>query len=333
MTVKVDIRVPVGRPLREVADFIARCEDAGFNGVGVHDHHHTGRDVYVALALAAERTSRLTLYPATSNAVTRHPLVLAALSNSVAELAPGRFLLSLAPGFLSVERAGEPQARRAHLRETVRTVRFLLRGESTPLGARETVLTHPVTPPPEVFVLAAGPRMLELAGEVADGVMMFVGLHPDAVRVAREHVATGARRAGRDPASIKEIFIVTTAVGPFEEVREWPRREFREGQSFLTYPSKANLRWLREAGIDLADDHRPGDIPPELATEICDAFGLFGPAEYCAERLLRAREEIGRGDDLHVFFFPAHTFASGYDLPEKDVAAFAETIGPRLAGS
>jgi 5,10-methylenetetrahydromethanopterin reductase len=330
MTVKVDIRVPVGRPLLEVADFIARCEDAGFNGVGVHDHHHTGRDVYVALALAAERTTRLTLYPATSNPVTRHPLVLAALSNSVAELAPGRFLLSLAPGFLSVERAGEPQARRDQLRDTVRTVRALLRGESTLLGERETGLTHPVTPAPEVFILASGPRMLELAGEVADGVLMFVGLHPDSVRVAREHVAAGARRAGRDPASIKEIFIVTTAIGAFEDVRGWPRREFRAGQSFLTYPSKANLRWLREAGIDLADDHRPGDISPELAERICDAFGLFGPAEYCAERLLRAREEIGRGDDLHVFFFPAHTFASGYDLPETDVAAFAETIGPML---
>jgi 5,10-methylenetetrahydromethanopterin reductase len=191
------------------------------------------------------------------------------------------------------------------------------------------VLTHPVTPAPEVFVLAAGPRMLELAGEVADGVLMFVGLDPAAVRVAREHVAVGARRAGRDPASIKEIFIVTTAVGPFEEVREWPRREFREGKSFLTYPSKANLRWLREAGIDLADDHRAEDIPPELAARICDAFGLFGPAEYCAERLLRAQEEFG-GEDFHVFFFPAHTFATGYDLPETDRAAFAKTIGPAL---
>jgi 5,10-methylenetetrahydromethanopterin reductase len=331
MTVKVDIRVPVGRPLLEVADFIERCEDAGFNGVGVHDHHHTGRDVYIALALAAERTSRLTLYPATSNAVTRHPLVLAALSNSVAEIAPGRFLLSLAPGFLSVERAGEPQARREQLKETVRTVRSLLRGEPASLGERETVLTHPVTPAPEVFVLASGPRMLELAGEVADGVLMFVGLHPDAVRVARSHVAAGARRAGRDPASIKEIFIVTTAIGAFDEVHEWPRREFREGKSFLTYPSKANLRWLREAGIDLAEDHRPEDISPEEAARICDAFGLFGPAEYCAERLLRAKEEIGAGEDFHVFFFPAHTFATGYDLPEADVTAFAKTIGPMLA--
>ena len=60
---KVDIRVPVGLPVQETADFIAGCETAGFSGVGVHDHQHSGRDVFLTLALAAERTSRLTLYP------------------------------------------------------------------------------------------------------------------------------------------------------------------------------------------------------------------------------------------------------------------------------
>ena len=54
---KVDIRVPVGRPVQETADFIAGCEAAGFAGVGVHDYQHSGRDVFVALALAAERWS------------------------------------------------------------------------------------------------------------------------------------------------------------------------------------------------------------------------------------------------------------------------------------
>ena len=62
---QVDLRVPVGLPLPELADFVAGCEDAGFAGVGIHDHPHSGRDVYVALALAAQRTRRLRLYPAT----------------------------------------------------------------------------------------------------------------------------------------------------------------------------------------------------------------------------------------------------------------------------
>ena len=50
---RVNLRVPVGRPLPELAAFVARCEDAGFDGVGIHDHPSSGRDVYLALALAA----------------------------------------------------------------------------------------------------------------------------------------------------------------------------------------------------------------------------------------------------------------------------------------
>ena len=110
---QVDVRVPVGRPLPELAAFAALVESAGLDGVGVPDHHHTGRDAYLVLGAMASATSRISLYPATSNTVTRHPLVLAALANSLDELAPGRTILTVAPGFLSVEKAGEPQERPA----------------------------------------------------------------------------------------------------------------------------------------------------------------------------------------------------------------------------
>ena len=102
MTVKVDIRVPVGLPVQETADFIAGCETAGFSGVGVHDHQHSGRDVFLTLALAAQRTSTLTVYPATTNPVTRHPGVLASLAHTLEEIAPGRVRLTVGPGYLAV---------------------------------------------------------------------------------------------------------------------------------------------------------------------------------------------------------------------------------------
>ncbi len=117
---QVDIRVPVGRPIREVADLIARCEDAGFDGVGVHDHPHMGRDVYLALALAAERTHRIRLYPATSSPAVRHPVLLAAATQSLSELAPGRTCLTVAPGFLAVRSIGGRRATVAAMREAVK---------------------------------------------------------------------------------------------------------------------------------------------------------------------------------------------------------------------
>lgn len=328
MTIKVDIRVPVGRPVPELATFIKSVEDAGFHGVGVNDHHHQGRDVYAVLALAAAATTRLTLFPATSNPVTRHPLVLASSVNSLAEIAPGRIMLTIAPGFLSVEKAGKPQARRAHLGETVTVLRELLAGSVATMDGHEMHINNTAERPPKVFVLAAGPKMLELAGEVADGVLMLVGLDPRGIEAARKHVRLGQERAGRPAGSVEEIFIVPTAVEDLATAREWPRRYFRPGQSFLTYPSKANLHWLREAGIDLPDDHDPTAISPALAERICEAFGLFGPPEHCADRLLRANQESGVD---HVFFFPSHTVDTAYDLPRADVDAFAKVIGPRLA--
>jgi 5,10-methylenetetrahydromethanopterin reductase len=328
MTIQVDIRVPVGRPLPELATFIRFCERAGFHGVGVHDHHHSGRDVYAAFTLAPAGTSKLTLFPATSNPVTRHPLVLAAAANSLAEVGPGRVMMTLAPGFLAVEKAGRGQARRRKLGETVTALRQLLAGKHATVDGHELRMNNAAVPAPPVFVLAAGPKMLELAGEVADGVMMLAGLHQDSVEAARSHVRVDARRVGRAPKSVAEILIVPTAIEPFETARQWPRRYFRPGQPYLNYPSTANLRWLRAAGINLATDHDPTTLSETESARICDVLGLFGPPEHCAERLLRAQREVHTD---HVFLFPSHTAETGYALPETDVTSFADIIGPRLA--
>ena len=319
----------MGLPIPEVADFVRRCERAGLNGVGVHDHHHSGRDVYVALAHSASRTNQVRLYPATSNTVTRHPLVLAALANSLEEAAPGRTFLSLAPGYLSVESVGRKATPIEKLREDVLTVRRLLAGDEVPLPAgRSMQLSNRPEPPPPVLLLASGPRLLEVAGEVADGVLMLVGLHPDAIAAAREHLRVGAARADRDMRELREVFIVPIAVAERSGARQWPQRWFREGQPWLEYPSRSNLRWLREAGIDLPEGTDPSSITGDLADRICDAFGLFGEPEYCAERLIRAQEESGI---QHVFLFPAHTLKTGYQVPESEVEVFGRVIGPRLS--
>ena len=171
--------------------------------------------------------------------------------------------------------------------------------------------------------------MLEFAGEVADGVLMLVGLHPDAIAAAREHLRVGAERADRDTRELREVFIVPISLAERSEARQWPQRWFREGQPWLEYPSRSNLQWLREAGIDVAEGTHPSAISDYLAKQICDAFGLFGEPEHCAERLMRAHEEAGIE---HVFLFPAHDMKTGYELPHAEVEAFGKTIGPQLAG-
>src|SRR5438309_2259487 len=150
--VRVALRVPVGRPLPDLAAFIARCEDAGLDGVGIHDHPSSGRDAYLALALAAQATHRLSLFPATSSPVVRHPLVLASLAHSLDEIAPGRAYLTVAPGFISTRSIGLQRARVAVMREAIHDIRKLLAGESVEFGPTSTRLRNASATPTPVYL-------------------------------------------------------------------------------------------------------------------------------------------------------------------------------------
>ena len=327
--IRVSIRVPVGCRLPDLAEFVARCEDAGFQGVGIHDHPSSGRDAYLALALAGRRTQRIELFPATSSPLVRHPLVLASLANSLEEIAPARTYLTIAPGFISTRSIGKRRASLATMRSAILEIRQLLAGEAVGFGETATRLRNRAARSVPVHLLAAGPRMIELAGESADGAFLMVGLHPASIRAARTHLEEGARRAGRSLAGFPVTFVVTLGLGSDAGVGAgWVRSWFAPGQPFLAYPSVANLRWLAEAGFQLDEKHDPAGIPEPEARRIADAFGLFGPPEYCAERLAQARQEASID---RVFLFPAHDLPGGYSMPETEVEAFAKTIGPRIA--
>jgi 5,10-methylenetetrahydromethanopterin reductase len=315
--------------LPDLATFIARCEAAGFDGVGIHDHPSSGRDAYLALALACRATQRLQLFPATSSPLVRHPLVLASLAHSLDEIAPGRTYLTVAPGFISTRSVGKSRARVAVMREAIHDIRKLLAGESVEFGPTSTRLRNASATPTPVYLLAAGPRMIELAGEVADGALLMVGLHSAAIRAALRHLEQGAARAGRSLSGFPVVFVITLGLGSAEAGTRWVRSWFAPGQPFLAYPSASNLHWLKEAGFELEPTHDPAALGEDQARQIADAFGLFGPPERCAERLLQARDEAGVE---HVFLFPAHDLERGYDMPEAEVQAFERVIRPRLGG-
>src|SRR5258708_9739959 len=158
---RVAIRVPVGRPLPDIAAFAARCEDAGFDGVGIHDHPSSGRDAYLALALAARATQRIRLFPATSSPVVRHPLVLASLAHSLEEIAPGRTCLTVAPGFISTRSVGKPRAGGAFMRDAIGDIRRLLAGEEVGLGPTSTRLANRRAMPTWRHLLPGGPGRID----------------------------------------------------------------------------------------------------------------------------------------------------------------------------
>lgn len=239
-------------------------------------------------------------------------------------------------------------------------------GERVNFNGTETQLRNISEPPTPVLMTAAGPRMLELAGEVADGALMLVGLHPRGIAAARRRLEIGAQRAGRDlrgcvrnpvlslakgsnrgfydpsqpPLSqgrgfvthplrdFQTIFITPMTVDVDDDkARRWPQQWFRPDQPYLKYPSASNLIWLRESGIDLPDDVVPEEITDDQAIEICDAFGLFGTATECLSRIKRACSESGVEQ---LFIFPTHTQEGGYDMPYSEVDAFRNVIFPGL---
>ena len=90
MAIQIDLRVPPCAPVSEVAKFVALCEEAGFDGVGILDSQMLERDVFVSMAVAAQATSRIRLASAVLNPMTRHLSVIASAAKTVSELAPGR---------------------------------------------------------------------------------------------------------------------------------------------------------------------------------------------------------------------------------------------------
>ncbi len=77
MGIKFDLRVPPCAPVTDVARFVSRCEEAGFDGVGILDSQMLERDIFVSMAMAAQATSSIRISSAVLNPVTRHVSVMA----------------------------------------------------------------------------------------------------------------------------------------------------------------------------------------------------------------------------------------------------------------
>ena len=174
---RIDVLGPTDASIAETVEFARRAEAAGAHGVGFPDHLEHGRDGFVALALAAKATSTLDLYPAVTNVLTRHPFQIAVLARSMQEIAGPRFKLVVGAGGSTAERTGQPPASRSRLRETVATLKALLRGDSVAFGVGGPQrIDDPAPPGPPVQLVASGPKAIRLAGEIADGALLFMGI-------------------------------------------------------------------------------------------------------------------------------------------------------------
>jgi 5,10-methylenetetrahydromethanopterin reductase len=171
-------------------------EAAGFDWLGVADSQSVFRELYVALTVAALNTRRIRLGPLVTNPQTRHLVVTASAIASVDELSGGRAALGLGSGDSAIYTIGAPPATVAGLEDAIVTLGRLTAGERIDRGGRPWRV-HRATRRVPVYLAAEGPRTLELAGRVADGVICGLGLTPEVIALSLAAIERGARAAGR----------------------------------------------------------------------------------------------------------------------------------------
>lgn len=343
MSIKIDLRVPPCRPAPQVADFVQQCESAGFDGVGILDSQLLERDCFVSMAAAVQATQRIQVASAVTNPVTRHPSVVASAAQTVAELAPGRVQIWIGRGYSSTATVGIPPATVRQMRHAVITMKELMAGDTISFGqgVASRMRHGGESPPPPVHIAATGPRVMRVAGEVADGAVLMTGIHPGAVAQAQEIIADGARAAGRNPDEVETIFTATTIIkDDLKEAREIARPLAVQRLMEPTYQP-----WLKAAGIDLGDLELPAGLwelypdvphaedwqkaqelcaflPDDALAALCDTMGLIGTPEYCAGRIRQA-EQSGL---THLYLMTGAT----YEFAAGELAAFRDHIFPTL---
>jgi 5,10-methylenetetrahydromethanopterin reductase len=207
MTTPVAIYLQDAHPLREAMAWAVAAEDAGFDAVWQAESRLV-RDAIVPMAAFGAVTSRVKLGSGVASIWTRNPAVLASTFATLDDLAPGRIICGLGAWW-------DPLARkvgidRAHpltvMREVVTVVRALLHDETVTfdgtyvhLDGVELDYVHQERRPKDVpiYIGATGIQMMELAGEIADGVVLNYLVSPSYNIGALERLAAGAARAGR----------------------------------------------------------------------------------------------------------------------------------------
>jgi len=213
-----------------LAGAAASAEDAGFDELWLsEDFFFTGGIAGSGIALASTRSIDIGL--GVVSAVVRHPALLAMELGTLAAAHPGRFLPGIGLGVPAWMRqmALMPRSPLAAMRECVTTVKRLLAGDTvSQIGSvfesRDVTLTYPPSAQVPVQMGVLGPKMLQLAGEIADGSILSVGAGVDYVRWARQRVDEGRERAGRTDPHRLTVFAIYAVDEDGDRARQAARK-------------------------------------------------------------------------------------------------------------
>src|SRR5688500_18743826 len=202
----------------ETVECARLAESLGYESAWVAEGH--AGDQFAILAACATATQRIRLGTAISSVFVRSLPTIAMAAATVDELSGGRFILGLGTSHreqVEPEHGVAFDRPTARLRDTVAVVRALLAGGAVSHRGETVAIEHfdlwfsPRRPRLPIYVAALFPKMMEITGEIADGVLLTWPTL-EAPRHAAEHVARGAARVGRPPETIDVASLVPCVV-------------------------------------------------------------------------------------------------------------------------
>ncbi|MSW95793.1 MAG: LLM class flavin-dependent oxidoreductase, partial [Actinobacteria bacterium] len=178
----------------------------GFDWISVADSPTVWQESYLHQLEVARAAPNVTVGPMVSHVVVRHPVIVANLLATLNEFTDGRVIGTLATGNSAARGLGLRPAKLSELGEAIQTIQSYWRGEGGPFGGSMIPATGIVRQGCPLLISADGPKAVELAGQVGDGVL-YGGSHAPEVRRRRLAAAriTGSRQAWIAPAvSLRE---------------------------------------------------------------------------------------------------------------------------------
>ena len=290
---------------QDYQELASKAEANGFDVVWVPEGG--GRDSLTSLATMAMKTERVKLGTGILPIFARTPTNTAMGAAGMAAVSEGRFILGLGVGHApTVEsREGIPfKQPMTRMRETIQIIKALLAGEEVNFLGKQFKITGasmgPATPKSKVpiYIAALGPQMLEMVGELADGVLMN-WTAVDYLGEAIGHIKRGAEKAGRNPDEIDIAGYVRVAVGgDVSASRDSLRRQIAR---YASNPFYRNFfaetgfdKEMSAAAMALADGNLD-KAAESITVEMQEQVAIVGTADECRSAL-----EKRRGAGLHM---------------------------------
>jgi probable F420-dependent oxidoreductase len=328
-------------PSTRLVELLQLAEQNGFDYGWTYDSHVLWQEPYPLLTLAAKATSTLKLGLNVTNPGTREPTVTASAFATLQDISGGRMIMGIGRGDSARRTIGLQPVKVGEFERSVRTIRDLLHGRKVDWNDTEVELTwlhgldEPLPPVP-VYVAGYGPKVLAIAGRVADGVVIQLA-DPEIVEWIVGQVRSAAEEAGRDPSELKVMACAPAHVSPdvaaaCEQVRWFPAMVSNHVFDLLSRYDKSALpaslteyveRMTRER-YDYAEHSRVGASHGEQVTdETCERFCVLGTPEQHAEKLRRL--QAAGVDQWNIYLMTGGQ--------EETLAAYGAEIIPQLAGT